>query len=397
MAQKGGQASRADGGGLGVAVMAASAMGFGLVMVFSTTATVPFVRDGRLNPGHPLFHQTLYVLLSLAVILVASRIDSRRLASLSPWLLGLVGVLLVGLLVPGVTEPINGARRWYRVGPIGFQPSEFAKVALVLFLAWFLGRGRDPLRSFRTGFLPAAAVVAATVGLVAIQPDFGTSLFLAAIGGVLLLLAGARIVHVVPTLAIAGVTFAAFMIERFDHVRARIESWRDPIAHHNTEHSLLALGSGGIAGVGLGNGREKLAYLPENSTDFIFSIIGEELGFIGTVAVVAFFVAFVWQGAGVARRCRDTFGFYLAAGITVMVGLQALIHVAVATAAVPTKGIPLPFVSLGGSNLVCLAAGVGLLAGVARRGSGGQGQPSVSTVPRDRGASRGSHRTPGRG
>jgi len=355
-----------DGGGLAVAMLAVAAMAFGLVMVYSTTATVPLVRDGRIQAGHPLLHQTVAALLALVAILIAGRIDYHRLGRLSPWILLGVVALLVALQVPGIASSVNGAKRWFRFGPVSFQPSEAAKVALVLFLAWFLGRRPDPLRGFVSGFLPAAAILSLVVGLVAIQPDFGTALFLAAVGGTTILLAGARILHLVPTMLLAGGAFALLMIQRFEHVRERIEAFRNPIAHHNTEHSLLALGSGGLTGLGLGNGREKLAYLPENSSDFIFSVIGEELGFIGTTIVVLLFVALLWQGARIAMRSRDTFGFYLASGLSVMIGLQALIHVAVATASVPTKGIPLPFISLGGSNLLCLGLAVGLLASVAR-------------------------------
>ncbi len=351
-----------------IVLLAVAAMGIGLVQVYSATANRPLFEGGRPTLGHPFLTQAIWVLLSLTSIAVVARLSSRTLERLAPFaLLGAV-VLLIGLQIPGVARPINGATRWFRVGPLSFQPSELAKVGLVLFLAWFLARGADPLRSFLRGFLPTVAVIAVVVGLVAMQPDFGTSLFLAATGGVLMLLAGARVLHLVPMIIAAGGSFTMFMIDRFDHVQARIDAFRDPMSNYNTQHSLLALGSGGVTGVGLGNGRQKLDYLPENASDFIFSILGEELGLIGAGLVLALYVVFLWKGASIALHARDTFGFYLASGATLLVVLQAMIHIAVATASAPTKGIPLPFISLGGSNLLCLSIGVGLLACVARQG-----------------------------
>lgn len=353
--------------GIVVVLLAAAAMAIGLVGIFSTSATRPFVEAGAVDWRHPLLMQSVYAVISLCAILVVARVRYEKYRYIAPWLLLGIAILLAVLLIPGAVRPINGARRWFRLGPIGIQPAEFAKVALILFFAWFLSRSSDPLRSFWRGFVPCFAVLGGVVGLVALEPDFGTSLFIAATGGFLMLLAGARIWHLAPAAVICGVVFATFMYDRFEHVQGRIEAFfQDPMANYNTEHSLLALGSGGVTGVGLGNGREKLSYLPESSCDFIFSILGEELGFVGAALIVLLYVTFIWKGASIALRSHDTFGFYLAAGATLLVGMQAMIHIAVATASVPTKGIPLPFISLGGSNLLSLSIGVGVLASVAR-------------------------------
>ena len=358
---------QAERRGIGIVLLAVAAMAIGLVGIFSTSATRPFVEAGRVDWRHPLLMQSLYAIVSLTAILVVARVRYRDYRRFAPWALLAVTVLLALLLVPGVAREINGAKRWFRIGPIGIQPSEFAKVALILFFAWFLSRKEDPLAKFWTGFLPCFVILGCVVGLVALEPDFGTSLFIAAVGGFLMLLAGARLFHIVPAAVICGVFFASFMYERFEHIPGRIEAFLDdPMANYNTEHSLLALGCGGLTGAGLGNGREKLAYLPESSCDFIFSILGEELGFIGATVVVLLYVVFLWKGASIALRARDTFGLYLAAGATLLVALQAMIHIAVATASIPTKGIPLPFISLGGSNLLSLSIGVGILASVAR-------------------------------
>ncbi len=360
--------ARPDGERLGLSVVMLTllAMGIGLVLVYSITASRPLVDETGANLRHPFLMQAGYVVVSLTAILVVARIPYPKLARFAPWILIAALLMLLALRLPGFAREIKGATRWFRFGPVGVQPSEFAKVALVLFFAWFLSRGADPLRSFLRGFVPAGATLALIVALVAMQPDFGTSLFLAATGGFLMLLAGARVLHFGPAVLAAGVPFAGYMVSRFDHIRSRIEGFRDPLAHYNTEHSLLALGTGGWFGRGLGNGREKLDYLPESSSDFIFSILGEELGFVGAGLLALLYVAFLWQGARIAMRSEDTLGFYLAAGATFLVALQALIHIAVATASVPTKGIPLPFVSVGGSNLLSLSIGVGMLASVAR-------------------------------
>lgn len=373
-----GPGARGERCALAIVGVAACAMALGLIFVYSTSATRSIASGGGVDLRHPVVIQTLYVVLSLASILLLARVPYTRLAAASPWIYAAAVVLLALLLVPGVARPIHGAVRWYRFGPLSFQPSELAKIALVLFLGWWLSRSSSPLRSFLGGFLPALAAVTLVVGLIAVQPDFGTSLFAAAVGGFLLLVGGARIVHLAPVAVLGGVPFAVFMFQRFEHVRERLAGFREPLAHYNTQHSLLALGSGGLAGAGLGNGRQKLGYLPEHRSDFIFSIIGEEIGFIGAAGVVLLYLAFLWTGASIALRARDTLGFHLAAGVTLLVGLQALIHVAVATASVPTKGIPLPFVSVGGSNLLCLSLGVGILASVARHGIHPPGRRTVA-------------------
>ncbi len=274
---------------------------------------------------------------------------------------------LVLVLVFGVT--LNGARRWFHVGGLSFQPSEAAKLAVLIFCAAWLCDAKDRLQDFRRGCLPAAAALGAVVLLVNREPDFGTALFLGALGTAMLLVGGVRLPHLL-LLAVPVIPVLAYsLVARMDVLRARFQIFGGAEnAHYQVRQGLVALGSGGFLGRGLGAGKAKLLYLPEGSSDFILPVIGEEMGFAGTLLVVLLYAAFVHAGIGVALRAlpRDRFAFLIAFGVTLWVGLQACINIAVVTACAPTKGIALPFVSLGGSGLVVLLAATGMLYAAAR-------------------------------
>jgi cell division protein FtsW len=287
------------------------------------------------------------------------------------WVLyGLVVLLLVLVLVPGVGLKINGARRWLGLGDFRLQPSELAKPVLVLTLAWFGDQRARCLASLR-GIWKPGLCVGLVVGLVFLEPDVGTAVMLAVLAGVMLVVAGAPLRWVIPA-GLCGAVAAGLYVWQ-DPVRARrLLAWW---ALEETKldsgfqpyQAMLALGSGGWTGLGLGNGRQKLGFVPEHHTDFIFAIIGEELGLVGTLAVVVLFMVLVGVGLWIALRAREPFGMLVAAGVTTWIGLQAAINMAVVTSLLPNKGLPLPFISYGGSSLLAALAGVGLLLSVARR------------------------------
>ena len=340
---------------------------FGLVMVYSATSASAALGNG--NPMAFLERQAVYAFLGIVGMAVASRFDYRRLRYLAPALLLAALVLCSAVLV--VAPAINGARRWFVVGPASFQPSEVAKLALCLFAAAYLARRPAP-RSFGRLVKPLGLVTAAFCLLVLLEPDLGTTITLGGMMLAILLVAGVpvRLLALTTTLALAA-GFAAVWIEPYR--RARVFSFLDPWKDAQRSgfqivQAMIGIGSGGISGVGLGKGVEKALYLPEAHTDMIFAVIGEELGLIGSTAVIAAFAAFGFLGFRIASRCPDRFGKLLAAGLTSLVCGQAAINLAAVLGIAPLTGIPLPFVSYGGSSLVVLLAGVGILLNIAVSG-----------------------------
>jgi cell division protein FtsW len=267
---------------------------------------------------------------------------------------------------------INNARRWIRLGPMSFQPSEFAKLAIVIAAASFAAAKANGLASFRNGFIPACILIAPLAGLILVQPDLGTAVFVGAIGLAVLLVAGLRVRHVGMVAAVALPVVIVGMFLKFGHVQDRILVFMDPEADirgkgHQIYQSLIAVGSGGFWGKGLGESTQKLFFLPEEHTDFIFAIVVEELGFVGGAFIIMLFAALAYAGARIAKHARDLPGTLITFGITGAIVLQAAMNIAVVTASVPTKGISLPFISFGGTGLVIALAGVGIVINVARQ------------------------------
>lgn len=311
--------------------------------------------------------------LSAAVLaaLGARRLDYHRLPAFAGGLMLLAVLFLLVVLIPGVGFEYHGARRWLRWHGFGFQPSELAKLGLVVFSAAFLSRDPSRIKSFSRGLLPLLALIALTAGLILVEPDFGTAVLCAALVLGVLFLAGARILHLAPVM-LGGVSLMIPVMlaskYRSDRLIAFLNPWkyRQDIGYHLTQ-SLIAIGSGGLTGRGPGDGRQKLFFLPECGSDFIFAIIGEEGGLILAALVVGLFAALVWLGMKVACKAPDLLGYLLAGGITLAIGLQALINIAVVTGMVPTKGISLPFISAGGSSLVCSMFMIGVLLNIAEQ------------------------------
>jgi len=254
---------------------------------------------------------------------------------------------------------------------VRFQPSELGKIALIIMLAWYGDRYQRQMQTWKRGILFPGALIALTLGLVFVEPDRGTTILLAAVSGMMLLIAGVRLKCIVLPVLLGVAGLAVSLLHDPMRLR-RIFGWWDMEQHkdgvgYQAYQAMIALGSGGWTGLGLGNGRQKLGFVPEDHTDFIFSIIGEELGLIATLLVVLAFVVIAICGIYIALRARDPFGSLLAAGVTFLISLQAAINIGVVTSALPNKGLPLPFISYGGSNLLAMLTGVGLLFSIARQ------------------------------
>lgn len=337
---------------------------FGLVMVYSaSSARAALAAD---DPAYYLKRQAIYAVIGIAALVLLSRTDYRRLRfAVPPLLLGSFA-LLVAVLV--IAEPVNGARRWIELGPATLQPSELAKLAIALWLASYLARTPAP-QSIGELVRPIGVVVGTALALVVVEPDLGTAIAIGIMVGAVLLVAGTRL----STLAGAGLAglalvLAAIWLEpyRRERILSFLDPWQDPEnAGFQSVQAMLALGSGGLFGTGLGESVQKVYYLPEASTDMIYAIIGEELGLVGAVAVLAAFVIFGYAGFNVALACRDPFGKLLAAGITALICGQAAVNISAVMGLAPLTGIPLPFVSYGGSSLIVGLASVGILLNIA--------------------------------
>lgn len=317
--------------------------------------------------------QLLWVALGLIGFVVASRTDYRKWRALGFVTYGVSVLLLVAVLIPGVGVSAGGSSRWIGFGPFTFQPSELAKLALVLVLADLYTRKKESLfDDVMHALLPMAPVLGVLVVLVILQPDLGTTLLLGGIGLGMLFIAGARFRHLIP-IGLAGFSIAAAAAMIAPYRRARLLSfldpWKDPLnTGYQTIQSLIALGSGGWFGVGLGASRQKWLYVPNAHTDFIFAILGEEMGLIGTFVVVGLFAFLAYLGIKTAQRAPDRFGMLLASGITIWITLQALVNMGAVAATLPITGVPLPLVSFGGSSLIVSLIALGILVNIARQG-----------------------------
>lgn len=347
-------------------------VGFGIVMVYSASFVIAGQRFG--DPYHFLKKQAVAGAAGLALMILAMRMDYHRWQRLALPLLGLSVLLLGVLILPGMRHEVGGSARWLKFSFLSFQPAELAKLALVIYLARSLARKEGKMKTFALGFLPHVLVLGLLFLLVLKQPDFGTGIVFAALVFVLLFAAGARVLHLggAALLAAPALIYMALQADyRLKRILTFLNPWNDPgNSGFQIIQSFLAFGAGKVFGVGLGDGRQKLFYLPEVHTDFILSVVGEELGLVGVSVVIALFLVLLARGFRASFRAADLFGTYLALGVTVLLAIQTLLNMGVVLGLLPTKGSTLPFISYGGTSLMINLMAVGILMSVASRGMG---------------------------
>jgi len=340
----------------------------GVVMVYSASSVTAWQRTGQ--SSELLRKQALFVVVGFVVMFAAMALDIRLLKRYAKPLFLVSLVPLVVVLLPGVAHEVGGAKRWLRLGGFNFQPSEFIKLTLAVYLADFIARRGWHLKDFWKGFVPPMGVLGAAVLLILLQPDLGTAVSLVVLTFVMLFAAGCRLRHLMYSMS-AALPFLYFLVFSVPYRRARIMTflnpWLDPKGSgFQIIQSQIALGTGGWWGVGLGQGKQKLFYLPAAHTDFIFSIIGEELGLFGTGCVILLFAYLIICMARIVWAVRDPFGKMLCIGVLTLVGFSSVVNIGVSLGALPTKGLPLPFISYGGSSLIFHMVAVGLLLNVSR-------------------------------
>jgi cell division protein FtsW len=338
-------------------------VGFGLVMVYSASAIT--AQDKLGDSFFFLKRQAIAAGLGLFGMAVALKFGYRRTARLAYPLLIVAVLLLVAVLVPGLGTSVGGAKRWLRVPGISVQPAEIAKVAWVIYLAYSLAKKRERVKSFSIGFVPHLGLAAVLVVLCMMEPDFGSSVALVFLMFVMLFAAGARLSYILG-MVLAALPLAYVAIASSPYRMRRITAFLDPWANrqgsgYQVAESLMSIGSGGLTGLGLGDGRQKLFFLPEAHTDFIFAIVGEELGLLGVGALILLYGIIIWRGIRASLHASEAFGTYLGLGIVSLIAFQSVTNMAVAMGLVPTKGLTLPFVSYGGSSLIMLMTASGLL------------------------------------
>lgn len=340
----------------------------GLVMVFSASGVMAESRFG--DPTYFLKRQAMWLLIGFIILHWTASQNYEMWKALTPVLLGLTFLLLILVLVPMLGTEVNGARRWFRVAGFSVQPAEIGKLVMVLYLAWFLIRKKEEVASFTKGVLAPVLVVGAFSVLVLLEPDMGTAVVMVLVLLTILFLGGARLHHLLGFVAVLA-PVGYFLIIGSEYRRRRLFSfldpWQDPEnAGFQLTQSFVALGNGGIMGVGLGEGRQKLFFLPEAHSDFVLALVGEELGFFGTAFLMGLFTLIVIKGFRIANRAPDAYGRYLASGVALLIGIQALINAGVVAGLLPTKGLTLPFVSYGGSSLIVSFVAIGILLSVSR-------------------------------
>jgi cell division protein FtsW len=365
-----------------------SLMFLGLGMVF--IASNVMAQTNYSDPFYFVKRQGMYAFLGVGALLLGRKINYQ---SYQRWVYPSLFISLICLIlvfIPGIGGKVRGAARWIRLGPFTLQPSEFAKIAVVLFLAYSFARKREKMKYFAIGFLPHMLVSGLFIGLIGIETDFGTALTLAAIVFTMLFVGGTRLTHIILSLG-AVICLAVMAVLKDPKKFDRILSFLDPWKHgadvgYQLKQSLLAIGSGNLWGLGPGQSRAKLFYLPDAHTDFILSIFSEELGFLGFLLILALFTTLVIRGLRLSLKAPDTFGSYLALGLTLVIGLPAAINMGVVSGILPTKGLSLPFLSYGGSSLIASLLAVGILLNISSQVKRPTGAPAKAAAPAKDGA-----------
>lgn len=346
-------------------------LAIGVTMVLSASFARAYFDPGGVTKGKATYYfirQFIFAALGVAAMVICSRLPVGFYKRFSMPVL-IVAVILL-MLVPIIGTNANGAKRWIGLGAFTIQPSEIAKIGIILAFASMICARRGRMKSFRYGILPFAAILAAIVGLLVLEPHFSASIIIVAIGGVMLFLGGARLVWFIAAAVAAGGGIAV-LLTMFPYASTRITTWRDPFASTSDEgyqivQSLYSIGSGGLTGLGLGQSRQKYLYLPEEHNDFIFSVVCEELGFIGALLILTLFALLIIRGYWIALHSTDRYSFLVAAGITTLLAIQVILNVAVVTNLVPCTGISLPFFSYGGTALLMQMAEMGIVLSISR-------------------------------
>jgi cell division protein FtsW len=344
----------------------------GLNMVYSASYVIAHNDPSYRSDSYFVVQQGLRAVVGIALLVVFQSVDYHVLRRVSVPVLAIAVVLLVAVLVTHLSHTAYGAQRWLKLGPLpALEPSELAKIALILYFADWLSRRRDTIRKLATGTLPFGIITSGICALVVLQPDLGTAVVIAVIAVSLYFVAGADVFHLACGLAASLVVFWMVVVGsgyRSERISAFLDASRDPLGvGWNITQAQIALGSGGVFGLGLGASRQKFYYLPNAHTDAIFAVIGEELGYVGAVLVVSLFVVLALRGFRIATQAPDSYGCLLATGITFALVAQAFINVGVITATIPFTGVPLPFVSYGGSSLIVSLLSVGILSNISRQ------------------------------
>jgi len=342
----------------------------GVVLIYSSSSI--YATERYHTSAFFLNRHAFFLLLGVIITFASLFFDYRKLRVVAKPLLLFSIFLLVLLLVPGIGREISGARRWFRFRGLSFQPSELANLAVIIYIADFIVRKGEDIKSFWKGFVPPICVLGVIVFFILLQPDLGSSVALGAVVFLMLFVAGVPWKYLV-SLLIVSVPMLVFLIMSQPYRRLRVlaflNPWLDPRGSgFQIIQSQVALGSGGIFGVGLGHSRQKLFYLPAAHTDFIFSIIGEELGLLGTVGVIALFAIFIYNGLRLIKNTPERFGCFFALGLVAMISFKAVVNIGVSCGLLPTKGLPLPFISYGGTSLIFDMLSVGLLLNISRTG-----------------------------
>ncbi|MCX7571606.1 stage V sporulation protein E [Tumebacillus sp. DT12] len=345
-------------------------LGIGVVMVYSASAVLAYQKfEG--DSFYFAKRQLMWAVLGVISMFIMMNYEYHKLKRVAKPLLIICFLFLIAVVIPGIGSVRGGSRAWLGIGSFGIQPSEFAKLGLIIFFAYYLEKHQGRISEFRRGLLPPLALVTAAVGLIMLEPDLGQSTVLMGTVIIIIFAAGAQVKHLLGLASLAIPVFIALVAVapyRLKRIFAFLDPWAFPLdAGYHIIQSLYAIGPGGLLGLGLGRSRQKFLYLPEPQTDFVFSILAEELGFIGGATVLLLFLLLVWRGLRTAITAPDTFGSLLAVGITGMIAVQVIINIGVVTGSMPVTGITLPFISYGGSSLTLMLTGVGILLNISRQ------------------------------
>jgi len=343
-------------------------LAIGVVMVFSASSYYAGLRHN--NKFHYLVRQLLWSGVGIACMLFVSNIDYRRLAIISPVLMLISIILLILVAIPGIGTKSNDARRWFNLGFTTFQPSELMKLSLIMFLSFSLSKNNGKLRYFFKGLVPYLLIVGFVDALLLLEPHYSCAVLITAVAIVVLFCAGARIFHFI-AIGVPAIAGAVYLIVSSEYRLRRFLAFLDPFADpqgsgYQVVNSLYAIASGSIFGRGLGKSLQKYLYIPEPQNDFIFSIVAEELGFVGAFTVIVLFLLLIWRGIRISMNAPDMMGSLMAIGITSLIAIETIVNIAVVTATVPVTGMPLPFISYGGTSLLFHLMGMGILLNISR-------------------------------